>query len=139
MNRTELKAALAVDEGCRLKMYLDSLGIETVGFGHNLRDKPISQAAADQIFADDVADSINDTLVAFPWIAGLDDVRANVLLNMSYNMGVSGLRQFKLTLAYVQGGHYEMAAQEMVTSKWATQVGARAHRLAQEMRTGVVA
>lgn len=137
MNIDALRTAIKKDEECPLKMYFDTQHIPTIGWGHNLRDKLISQAAADQILEDDLTDCKVEALAALPWLATLDDVRANVLLNMAFNMGIHGLLGFNLTLAYVQGGHYELAAQEMLSSKWAGQVGARAQRLAQEMRTGV--
>jgi lysozyme len=47
-----------------------------------------------------------------------------------------GLLAFDKTLALVEAGNYDEAATEMLNSRWATQVGARATRLSQQMRTG---
>ena len=55
----ELRRQVIRDEGWRNRMYLDSLGIPSIGVGHNLRDVPISDAAVEQIFADDLTDKFN--------------------------------------------------------------------------------
>jgi lysozyme len=58
-----------------------------------------------------------------------------VLVNMAFNMG-GGLLSFVNTLAAIQRGDYNAAANGMLASRWATQVGARATRLADMMRNG---
>ena len=58
------------------------------------------------------------------------------LKNMAFNMGVAGLLEFRQMLAEVQTADWPGAAAEMLSSKWATQVGDRAHRLALQMTTG---
>ena len=136
MNRDALYAELARDEGKRLKMYLDSVGVETIGIGHNLRDRPISEAAVRQIFEDDVALAEIDARILFPAFDGMTDVRQRVLVNMSFNMGITRLAQFRRFLAALDRGDYNLASVEMKDSRWAVQVGARAERLAKMMREG---
>lgn len=123
------------DEGVRQKMYRDSLGIETIGVGHNLRDVPISMAAVERILADDLADIERELRRAFPWVAELSAPRYGVLLNMAFNLGIPRLRGFVNTLGAIKNGAYDAAARGMLASKWATQVGARADRLAEQMRS----
>ena len=53
---------------------------------------------------------------------------------MAYNLGINSLLGFKNTLATIQAGRYNDAADGMLASKWATQVGDRATRLAKMMR-----
>jgi lysozyme len=71
-----------------------------------------------------------------PWTDGLDEARRGVLLNMGFNMGVVGLLGFKQFLALVHDGRYEDAARDMLGTEWAQEVGARAHRLALQMKIG---
>jgi lysozyme len=130
-----LKAQLVVDEGRRNKMYLDSKKIPSIGIGHNLRDKPISNAAVDQIFADDVADSVADIRKLFTFDE-LSDNRKAVVLNMMFNLGLSTFSQFVNTIAAVNRGDYAAAATGMLASLWARQVGDRAERLAKLMKEG---
>ena len=77
-----------------------------------------------------------DLDLALSWWRGLDDVRQRVLVNMAFNLGITRLLGFKNTLAAMQAGNYADAAKGMLDSKWATQVGARATRLAAMMRDG---
>jgi lysozyme len=59
-----------------------------------------------------------------------------VLANMCFNLGLTGLLGFRQTLALLQAGRYGEAAAEMLRSAWAGQVGARAERLAQKLKEG---
>ena len=131
-----LKAQLIVDEGKRNKMYLDSKRIESIGIGHNLRDKPISDRAVDIIFEDDVSDAEADIKKLFPSFDDLTDNRKAVVLNMLFNMGLETFSQFHHTIALINSGSYDDAATAMLASAWAVQVGQRADRLADLMRTG---
>ena len=74
-----------------------------------------------------------------PWWQTLSDVRQRVICNMCFNLGVSKLVGFRNTLAAMRQGDYVSAAQGMLNSAWAGQVGDRATRLAQMMRTGATA
>jgi lysozyme len=137
MDLKKLVAELRRDEGVRYAPYDDTMGIQTVGVGHNMKC-PLTDAQVDALLAADV-DAVRKALDArLPWWSGLDDVRQRVLCNMAFNLGVAGLLGFKNTLAAVQAGRYADAAQGMATSAWARQVGARAARLVQAMRTGVM-
>lgn len=134
MDREKLAADLTRDEGRRATLYLDAKGIPTIGIGHNLKAKPISDAAIDQIFRDDVADVERDLDARLPWWRGLSEIRQRVLANMCFNLGIDGLCGFKRTLAAIKAGHYALAADFMAESLWDRQVGARADRLESMMR-----
>ena len=136
INVEELKDQLIRHEGLRLRMYKDSLGIATIGVGHNLEAKPISRRAALVIEEDDIQDATNDLTRMFPWTFDLDDARRNVLINMCFNMGIDRLSTFKNTLELIRLGQYEAASENMLKSKWAVQVGRRAIELAQIMKEG---
>jgi len=64
-----------------------------------------------------------------PWWRGLSDDRMRVMANMCFNLGYPRLSKFKKFLAAMQEEDWETAAEEMMDSKWATQVGDRAKRL----------
>ncbi len=66
----------------------------------------------------------------------MDPIRQDVLANMCFNMGIGTLMTFHNTLAAMHDQRWEDAAEGMLASKWASQVGARADRLAEQMRTG---
>jgi len=124
------------DEGERLDMYFDSRGIPTIGIGHNLKDKPISQRASRVILEDDLTETITDLDKRLNWWRNLSESRQRVLVNMAFNLGIDGLLKFKNTLNAALHGDFKTAAKEMLNSEWATQVGARADRLAKMMEEG---
>jgi len=125
-------------EGLRLSMYRDSLGIETIGVGHNLRDKPISNSAAMAILEDDLIDARDGLFTALPWVEELNEARRNVLINMSFNLGIKGLLGFTNMLTLINLGDYRRASEAMLKSKWAVQTGKRAKELANIMLTGEI-
>ena len=135
MNR--IKAQLVRHEGLRLKPYRCTAGKLTIGIGRNLDDRGISQKEAYAMLERDIQDCeqwLND---AIPEIYNnLDEVRQSVLLNMCFNLGIKGLLGFKNTLAFVGAGDWERAANNMLASKWAKQVGMRAIELSEMMRKG---
>jgi|SRR5581483_8811785 len=124
------------DEGVRLKPYRDQVGKLTIGVGRNLDDVGISELEAEWLLHNDISRAEDALLQALPWAKDLDEVRRSALINMAFNMGIGGLLGFKNTLAAIQEGRYNDAADGMFESKWATQVGPRAHRLALQIKTG---
>lgn len=63
--------------------------------------------------------------------------RAECLLDMAYNMGVSSLLGFYATLPMIQRGEYQRAAVNLKSSKWYKQVGRRSRAICQMISTGV--
>lgn len=123
------------EEDLRLKPYRDTVGKLTIGYGRNLDDKGISVDEAAYFLDDDIPYHTKE-LENFPFFNGLDDARKIVLADMSFNLGFKRLSGFRKMLAAVANKDYETAANEMLDSTWATQVGERAERLAEMMRTG---
>ena len=155
MNMDALIRELEFDEGVRLSAYPCSWGFLTIGVGRNLdtnkltaeelafvghdgRKKPITKSQSDYLLKNDIEKVCAELLKFLPWWAYLGDVRKRVLVNMAFNLGTAGLLKFTNTLALIRSGSYSQAASEMVKSKWAKQVGKRADRLANMMKTGEV-
>lgn len=135
MDREKFKKQLILHEGRRNKLYIDTVGIPTIGIGFNL-DKPIPDAVIDLWFEIELDEHEKALNTALPWVKQLDEVRYRVMLDMCYNLGPNRLLQFKQTLAAIKRGDYAEAASMMLQSKWAHQVGKRAIRLSQMMRLG---
>ena len=137
-DRAALVGELVRDEGVRLRVYRDSVGKLTIGVGRNLDANGITRDEAMTLLHHDIDTAVNDCRRSFPWWVALDDVRQRVLLNMCFNMGLPTLLTFRVTLNAVADGDYGKAAEQMLLSNWARQVGERAKRLSQMMRTGRV-
>jgi lysozyme len=125
------------DEGVRRFPYTDTVGKTSIGVGRNLTDVGLSDTEIDFLLQNDIK-AVEDTLkLRLPWFPALNEVRQAVLINMTFNIGFNRLDQFPAMLTAIARGTWDLAAQEMLDSIWAKQVGARALRLAQQMRTGV--
>ena len=74
--------------------------------------------------------------LSLPWWREMSESRQRVLANMRFNLGLNKLLGFANTLAAMKQGRYADAADGMMNSRWAEQVGARAQRLATMMREG---
>ena len=125
-------------EGLRLKPYKCTAGKLTIGYGRNLEDVGISQAEADMMFERDfaIAESEVKRLCKEFNIDcdSLIEQRFYVLTDMMFNLGYNRLSKFNKFLYALKTGSYTAAADEMLDSVWAKQVGNRATQLSALMR-----
>jgi lysozyme len=131
-----LKDQLIRHEGLRLTVYDCPAGYKTIGVGRNLEGKGITEEEAMQLLDNDIKDFQESLSRELPWFDSLDECRRNILTNMAFNLGVSGLLKFKNTLAAIENGNWEEAASQMLDSRWAEQVGGRATELSELMKSG---
>ena len=130
------------DEGFVPRTYIDSLGFQTIGFGHKLLKgesfpNGISRAEALELLEKDKAIAVkncHDHLE--PEYSECNEVRQNVLQEMMFNLGLEHLEEFHHLIMDLQDQDYEGAASEMVNSLWHKQVGLRAVRLSILMAKG---
>jgi len=118
-------------EGYRTTPYIDSVGVQTIGIGHNLH-KPLTRTAIVQILRDDIAEAKNDCIHAFPWFAELSQPRQWAMIDLCFNMGLTKLvgngkdiPGFQKFLKAMSLGNYEQAAVELQDSLWFKQVKSR--------------
>ena len=123
-------------EGLRLKMYKCTAGANTIGYGRNLDANGIRQNEAELMLKNDIEDFKKKVIDNITFFDKLNSARQWVLINMAFNMGIKGLMKFKNTLAAIERGDYKDAAEGMLMSKWAGQVGGRAKELSKQMETG---
>lgn len=143
-NEAQLIIELRRDEGVRYVPYRDTMDIPTVGVGHNLQASPLPSGwsypltddQVNQLLSSDLSNVYGDLNRTLPWWTDLNDVRQRALCNLCFNLGMSRLAGFVKALAALRQGKYDIASAEFLNSAWASQVGARAQRLAQMMRTG---
>lgn len=141
---------LELEEGERHFPYRDSRGIWTIGVGHNIEADPVMKPdlntlmktglSEDQIRSIldlDVAKAEKSLFSTYPWAANLDEARREVLVDMTFNMGINKLMQFHNSLMEIQSGEYHAAAARLAQSEWYREVGSRAVHLCQILDTGV--
>ena len=145
MNIEALREQLKVDEGVKYEIYKDHLGYPTFGIGHLITENDpehnktvgteISEDRVNEVFESDVAKFASEAKILFPDLDELPDVAQQVIVNMAFNMGRPRLSKFKNFIAGVNDRDWVRAAEEMMDSRWATQVGDRAIRLRNQILT----
>lgn len=123
-------------EGFRRFPYKDTKGILTIGYGRNLVSRGISHEEGAVLLGNDVREADAQLRAALSLYGDLSIARQGVLVNMTVNMGINKLLEFKKMLTALAVGDYETAAAEMKDSAWYHDVGARAVELIQTMKTG---
>ena len=131
-----LKEQIKRHEGFRRKAYKDSVGIWTIGYGRNMQSMYITRKVAEDWLSEDISNAEYVLLSTFPYVASMTQRRRDVLVNMTFNLGIEGISRFKKMWKALDDSDYERAADEMIDSKWYNQVGKRAQELEQQMRRG---
>jgi len=156
-NTSHFLDKLIEHEGMVLNVYKDTLGIDTIGIGRNLKDRGISKEELayldipniDAVYQHGITEAdarflaMNDIKIVEDELCGvhtcveeLDGVRQLILMDMAFNMGVPRLCKFKKMWNAIHEGNFEAASYEMLDSRWARQVGRRANKLSDAMKTG---
>jgi len=128
------------NEGIVLSRYVDSLGFPTIGIGHRITGKEkignkITKEKALSIFDKDYNIAKN-IAKAIPGWNLLNPAQQAALTDMAFNLGEAGLKGFKNTLSAIEAGDYDVAGEEILDSKYSSQVGRRALLNANLMKTG---
>jgi lysozyme len=156
-NTSHFLDKLIEHEGMVLNVYKDTLGIDTIGIGRNLKDRGISKEELDYmdipnmdaIYQHGITEAdarflaMNDIKIVedelcrvHTCVEELDGVRQLILMDMAFNMGVPRLCKFKKMWNAIENNNFEAASYEMMDSKWARQVGRRASKLSDAMKSG---
>ena len=142
----ELADMLTQDEGLRLKVYDDHNGdpikkgskvegYPTVGIGRELQNFGLSEEEARYLLINDINRVLWEA-ETFVWWKLLNEPRKICVANMLFNLGLTRFNKFRKFQAALNTESWSIAADEMMDSKWATQVKTRAQRLEKIMRTG---
>lgn len=130
----KLREDLIRDEDVRLKPYRDSVGNLTIGCGRNLDDVGISRKESDFLLDNDIDWVTAELDRNIPWWILLPEDVKRGLANAAFNLGWPRLSKFVKMLAALKARDFHNAAEELLDSKYATQVGPRAHRIAKLFR-----
>jgi GH24 family phage-related lysozyme (muramidase) len=137
----DLKNRIKKHEGFLSKVYLDSLGKQTIGYGHLLTeedefvegviyDKDILEALFEKDFntavqgATELLQGVNVSLVA-----------KEVIIEMVFQLGKTGVSKFKKMFEALKNNDYSRAAAEMLNSAWYRQTPSRCEELSNLMRS----
>ena len=155
-DRDELIKQIAHHEGIVLKVYKDSLGIDTIGIGRNLEHRGIEdlelahmEKTMGEIYENGITEQDayflahrdieiveKELLASRPVVEELDNIRQRVLVDMAFNMGIPRLNRFYRMWSAINELDFKSAAIEMLDSLWARQVKSRSDTLAYAMKHG---
>jgi lysozyme len=108
----------------------------TIGVGRNLDKVGLSEGECLALNMNDIETTTAQMERSFYWFPKLNTPRRVVAFSMGFNMGVEGLKKFKQMIKCIESGDFVSASKHMMDSLWASQVGDRAKRLAEIMKTG---
>lgn len=137
MNVRKVAELIKKHEGLRLKPYFCSAKKLTLGYGRNIEENGITKTEADFLLSNDILNITNEIIDSFCWFSGLNDDRQSVIINMVFNLGMPRFKTFEKLISAIENRDFTVASVEMLDSKWATQVGARAIELADAMEHGI--
>jgi len=127
--------AVKLSEGFRDRVYKDTLGIDTIGYGFAIKDLVIDEDIAEMILRRKLEKLVEDTNRRFSFLKDLPEQAQDVIYEMCYQLGITGVSKFKKTLAYLENFEYKMASKEMLDSKWARQTPNRAKKLSDVIKS----
>ena len=126
---SKLIEAVKLSEGFRDRVYKDTLGIDTIGYGFAIKDLVLDEDISEMILKRKLEALIERVNKRFDFVECLPEEAQEVIYEMCYQLGVTGVSKFKKTLLYLENEEFNMASKEMLDSKWARQTPNRAKRL----------
>jgi lysozyme len=139
MNLQTIKDRIKRHEGYRDTVYTDSLGYNTIGYGHLIVEDGFlpgiqySKLELERVFEKDFAIAVQgaNKLVSE---YDLDNDAFGVVIEMCFQLGLPRVSKFKFFLAALKMQDYQKAAEEMLLSKWHEQTSVRCEELTNIMR-----
>ena len=143
MNMDRLLKSVKQHEGYRNKVYLDSLGKRTVGVGHLCvedfweDDKEYGEKFLLTILEHDLKSAIKSAESLLKDCPDLKDLAKETIVEMVFQLGKTGVSKFRNMWKALQQNppQYDVAASEMLDSRWAKQTPNRAKEMSDHMRS----
>ena len=130
----ELLSSIRKHEGFRAKPYKCSEGFDTIGYGFAVKDLVLDEDIANIILQRKLEALIRSIEFKFKWYADLPNAVKDVVIEMCYQLGVTGFSKFRKTIKHLENEEWELAASEMLISRWNEQTPNRAKALSDKLR-----
>ena len=144
MSYEELSAAVKLSEGFRNKVYKDTEGFRTIGWGHKvvhtddfIDGKEYSEEELQDVFDKDLnhAIGLGKQLMEEHQVEDLPEKAQHVITEMCFQLGKGGVSKFKNMWKALQEGNFIGASYEMLDSKWNKQTPNRCKKLSDVMKS----
>ena len=136
-------------EGFRDRIYKDSLGKATIGYGFLVsalspdelklnggKAEPMSREVAEKILNLKVAKLQKRVPECLPWLASKPQNVQDTLIEMAYQLGLAGLLGFRHTLGCIEAGDYAQAARNLRASLLCRQTPRRVEDYIKGLKNG---
>tara|TARA_R110002020_G_scaffold43261_6_gene126001 strand:- start:279 stop:713 length:435 start_codon:yes stop_codon:yes gene_type:complete len=140
MNIEKLSEEIKQEEGFRNKVYKDSLGFATIGYGHLIKPdeffdpkKVYSNKELDKIFEYDLNIALNDARLLCSGME-LKDEAVEIITAMCFQLGKPRVKKFKKMFEALRNKEYVSAGFEMEDSLWCRQTPQRVYRMSEKMK-----
>lgn len=137
----ELKEEIKLHEGFVPRVYKDSLGKRTIGYGHLCvdpeqwdDDKIYTKEELEEVFNKDFNEAVKNAeqLIGERTI---NYIAKEVIIEMVFQLGIGGVSKFKKMWGALDNEDYGEASFQMTQSKWHDQTPNRCKKLAAKMRS----
>lgn len=137
----ELKTQIKEHEGFVPRVYKDSLGKRTIGYGHLCvepeqwdDDKEYTKEELELVFNKDFDEALKnaESLIGD---RPVNFIAKQVLIEMVFQLGIGGVGKFKKMWSALDNEDYGEASFQMMDSLWAKQTPKRAEKLSHKMRS----
>ena len=115
-------------------VYKDSLGIDTIGYGFAIKDLELDEDICEIILERKLKDLQSRVDLKFNWYRYMPQEIKDIVMEMCYQLGITGFSKFKKTIAYLQNKQWNDAAVEMLDSLWAKQTPNRAKEMSDRVK-----
>ncbi len=110
-------------------MYKCTEGYDTIGYGFAIKDLELDEDISEMILMRKLDNLMTRIGKTFVWWRSADSTVKDVVVEMCYQLGVSGFSKFKKTIDHLENKRYGKASAEMLDSRWAKQTPNRALEL----------
>ena len=140
----ELKSEIRLHEGFVPKVYKDSLGNRTIGYGHLCvepeqwdDDKEYTKEELELVFEKDFNEALKnaESLIGS---RSINHIAKQVIIEMVFQLGIGGVGKFKKMWEALDKEDYNEASLQMLDSRLAKQTPARCGKLSSKMKTSAL-
>jgi len=142
MDYEEIKERIKKHEGFISKIYLDSLGKATIGYGHLITEKDNFQEGIEysikeleEVFNKDFNKAVEGTNELTSNLNLVLATVKGVIIEMVFQLGKTGVSKFKKFFEALNNQDYNEAANQMLDSNWHKQTPKRCIELSKIIRS----
>ena len=135
-----LEERIMEHEGFIPKIYKDTRGLATIGYGHLvtkqdsfIEDVEYPEEELYNLFLKDLQKAKNGAEEIVGHLKELHPTAKEIIVEMVYQLGVTGVRRFLKTLLHLENRDYKNASLEMLDSAWRKQTPKRCEKLSKMM------